>query len=162
MFFFGCRKRSKDFLYEAEWKSFLEDKTLTHFIVAFSRSALWNRICWFVILERWHFLSWYYCTYSIYSDQPQKVYVQHCMKQYSKEIWNLLHHEKACFYISGYLSFEFTCHWEAFIEWTHVHFVQKCYKNAAWCSSNTSRDHSDRRWIFSRGEWAVSSHSRTH
>jgi sulfite reductase alpha subunit-like flavoprotein len=43
MFFFGCRKRSKDFLYEAEWKSFLEDKTLTHFIVAFSRFVLGNQ-----------------------------------------------------------------------------------------------------------------------
>jgi sulfite reductase alpha subunit-like flavoprotein len=71
MFFFGCRKQTKDFLYESEWKSFLDDGTLTHFIVAFSR------------------------------DQPQKVYVQHWMKQYSKEIWNILHNEGGRFYLSG-------------------------------------------------------------
>jgi hypothetical protein len=71
LLFFGCRKRDEDFLYREEWEEF-ERKLGDKFemVKAFSR------------------------------EQKQKVYVQHKMKEYSKEINRLLE-EGAYFYICG-------------------------------------------------------------
>ncbi|KAF1362792.1 cytochrome P450 reductase 1 [Lizonia empirigonia] len=69
--FFGCRKRSEDFLYEKEWvqhKETLGDNFVLH--TAFSR------------------------------DGPKKVYVQHQMEEYGEEINKLLE-QKAYFYVCG-------------------------------------------------------------
>jgi NADPH-ferrihemoprotein reductase len=71
LLFFGCRKRDEDFLYREEWEEF-ERKLGDKFemVKAFSR------------------------------EQKEKVYVQHKMKEYSKEINKLLE-EGAYFYICG-------------------------------------------------------------
>jgi NADPH-ferrihemoprotein reductase len=71
LLFFGCRKRDEDFLYREEWEEF-ERKLGDKFemVKAFSR------------------------------EQKQKVYVQHKMKEYSKEINRLLE-DGAYFYICG-------------------------------------------------------------
>ena len=71
LLFFGCRKRDEDFLYREEWEEY-ERKLGDKFemVKAFSR------------------------------EQKQKVYVQHKMKEYSKEINRLLE-EGAYFYICG-------------------------------------------------------------
>jgi len=69
--FFGCRKRSEDFLYEKEWEQYKEalgDNFVLH--TAFSR------------------------------DGPKKVYVQHQMEEYGEEINKLLE-QKAYFYVCG-------------------------------------------------------------
>jgi NADPH-ferrihemoprotein reductase len=69
--FFGCRKRSEDFLYEKEWEQYKEalgDNFVLH--TAFSR------------------------------DGPNKVYVQHQMEEYGEEINKLLE-QKAYFYVCG-------------------------------------------------------------
>ncbi|CAA0814372.1 NADPH-dependent diflavin oxidoreductase 1 [Striga hermonthica] len=66
LFFFGCRNQSDDFLYRDFWFSHSENNGVLSkdkgggFFVAFSR------------------------------DQPQKVYVQHRMREYRKKIWSLL------------------------------------------------------------------------
>lgn len=75
MFFFGCRNKEIDFLYKDFWLSHSQNGVLSEakgsgFYVAFSR------------------------------DQPQKVYVQHNLKEQSQKIWNLLC-EGAAIYIAG-------------------------------------------------------------
>ncbi|KAJ0113903.1 hypothetical protein N8I77_001189 [Diaporthe amygdali] len=69
--FFGCRKRSEDFMYESEWEQYkkaMGDQFVMH--TAFSREG------------------------------PNKVYVQHLLKQQGKEINELLE-KKAYFYVCG-------------------------------------------------------------
>ncbi|RYP26120.1 hypothetical protein DL767_008160 [Monosporascus sp. MG133] len=71
LLFFGCRKRSEDFLYESEWEQYkqvLGDKF--ELITAFSREG------------------------------PSKVYVQHRLKERAKEINELLE-QKAYIYVCG-------------------------------------------------------------
>ena len=76
MFFFGCWNEEGDFLYRDFWLSHAQDKGVLSeakgggFYVAFSR------------------------------EQPQKVYVQHKMREHSQRIWNLLA-EGAAVYIAG-------------------------------------------------------------
>ncbi|KAK7374933.1 hypothetical protein VNO80_08376 [Phaseolus coccineus] len=76
IFFFGCCNEEGDFLYRDFWLSHSQNKGVLSeakgggFYVAFSR------------------------------DQPQKVYVQHKMREHSKRIWNLLS-EGAAVYIAG-------------------------------------------------------------
>ncbi|XP_028805861.1 NADPH-dependent diflavin oxidoreductase 1 isoform X2 [Neltuma alba] len=76
IFFFGCRNEDGDFLYRDFWLSHSQNHGVLSetngggFYVAFSR------------------------------DQPQKVYVQHKMREQSQRIWNLLA-EGAAIYIAG-------------------------------------------------------------
>ncbi|XP_027079113.2 NADPH-dependent diflavin oxidoreductase 1-like isoform X2 [Coffea arabica] len=76
LFFFGCRNEENDFLYRDFWLSHLQSGGVLSedkgggFYVAFSR------------------------------DQPQKVYVQHKMREQSTKIWNLLA-GGAAVYIAG-------------------------------------------------------------
>ncbi|XP_031105689.1 NADPH-dependent diflavin oxidoreductase 1-like isoform X1 [Ipomoea triloba] len=76
IFFFGCRNEENDFLYRDFWQSHaqnggvLSEEKGGGFFVAFSR------------------------------DQPQKVYVQHKMKEQSTKVWNLLA-EGAAVYVAG-------------------------------------------------------------
>jgi NADPH-ferrihemoprotein reductase len=71
LLFFGCRNRDQDFLYREEWEEY-ERKLGDKFemVKAFSR------------------------------DQKEKIYVQHKMKEYSKEINKLLE-DGAYFYVCG-------------------------------------------------------------
>lgn len=55
--YYGCRKRSVDYLYEDELKQYQEEGVLSKLYVAFSR------------------------------DQPEKVYVTHLLKENKDEIW---------------------------------------------------------------------------
>ncbi|KAL2208727.1 cytochrome P450 oxidoreductase [Sarocladium strictum] len=71
LLFFGCRKRSEDFLYEKEWEEYKEamgDKF--EMINAFSR------------------------------ETSKKVYVQHRLQEHAKEVGELLS-QKAFFYVCG-------------------------------------------------------------
>ncbi|KAI0387847.1 NADPH-cytochrome P450 reductase [Hypomontagnella monticulosa] len=71
LLFFGCRKRSEDFMYESEWEEYkkaLGDKF--ELITAFSREG------------------------------PKKVYVQHRLKEMAKEVNELLE-KKAYLYVCG-------------------------------------------------------------
>ncbi|GLT34031.1 hypothetical protein SLA2020_085770 [Shorea laevis] len=76
MFFFGCWNKENDFLYKDFWLSHSQNGGVLSetkgggFYVAFSR------------------------------DQPQKVYVQHKMREQSKKIWNLIR-EGAAIYVAG-------------------------------------------------------------
>jgi sulfite reductase alpha subunit-like flavoprotein len=76
IFFFGCWNENNDFLYRDFWLSHSQnDGVLSEakgggFFVAFSR------------------------------DQPQKVYVQHKMRENSQRIWNLLS-QGAAIYVAG-------------------------------------------------------------
>lgn len=75
LFFFGCRNEENDFLYRDFWLSHSQNGVLSEekgggFYVAFSR------------------------------DQPQKVYVQHKMREHSQRIWTLLS-EGAAIYVAG-------------------------------------------------------------
>ncbi|KAF1985067.1 hypothetical protein K402DRAFT_405535 [Aulographum hederae CBS 113979] len=69
--FFGCRKKAEDFIYEQEWEQYKQDLgDKFEMHVAFSR------------------------------DGPQKVYVQHKLKESAAEIDKLLQ-QKAYFYVCG-------------------------------------------------------------
>lgn len=76
MFFFGCRNEKIDFLYRDFWSHHtknngpLSEEKGGGFFVAFSR------------------------------DQPQKVYVQHKIRENSRQVWNLLS-EGAAVYVAG-------------------------------------------------------------
>lgn len=58
--YFGCRHKNEDFIYSDELAAYVSDGTLTHMHVAFSR------------------------------DQPQKVYVQHLLKETAAQVWRLI------------------------------------------------------------------------
>jgi sulfite reductase (NADPH) flavoprotein alpha-component len=58
--FFGDRQFTHDFLYQLEWQEALKDGSLTRMDVAFSR------------------------------DQPQKIYVQHRMREQARDLWDWL------------------------------------------------------------------------
>jgi sulfite reductase alpha subunit-like flavoprotein len=69
-FFFGCRHQQKDFLHDEDWKELVSQGVLSLFDPAFSR------------------------------DQNHKIYVQHKIKQHSKEVWEYI--QKGAFiYVSG-------------------------------------------------------------
>lgn len=76
LFFFGCRNQENDFLYKDFWYAHAHDQGVLSskngggFFVAFSR------------------------------DQPQKVYVQHRIREQSARVWNLLK-SGAAIYIAG-------------------------------------------------------------
>ncbi|CAL4947577.1 unnamed protein product [Urochloa decumbens] len=76
LFFFGCRNQDNDFLYKDFWLTHAQDEGVLSskrgggLFVAFSR------------------------------DQPQKVYVQHKIKEQSARVWNLLL-SGAAIYIAG-------------------------------------------------------------
>lgn len=69
--YFGCKKRSLDFLYEDELKSFKEDGVLTQLHLAFSR------------------------------EQNQKVYVQNLLAKNAKETWDLIDRDGGSIYVCG-------------------------------------------------------------
>jgi len=68
---FGCRHKSKDFLYEAELINYKNEGVITHLWVAFSR------------------------------DQNEKVYVQHKLLEDSAIVWDYIHNKNASIFISG-------------------------------------------------------------
>ncbi|XP_062220458.1 NADPH-dependent diflavin oxidoreductase 1 isoform X2 [Phragmites australis] len=76
LFFFGCRNQDNDFLYKDFWLTHAQDEGVLSskkgggLFVAFSR------------------------------DQPQKIYVQHKIKEQSARVWNLLC-SRAAVYIAG-------------------------------------------------------------
>ncbi|KAL8200477.1 hypothetical protein R6Q57_011816 [Mikania cordata] len=76
LFFFGCRNKQNDFLYQDFWDlhsqkgKLLSEERGGGFYVAFSR------------------------------DQPQKVYVQHKMREQSAKVWDLLS-KGAAIYVAG-------------------------------------------------------------
>ncbi|TVY19459.1 NADPH--cytochrome P450 reductase [Lachnellula arida] len=71
LLFFGCRKQTEDFLYSEEWKDYKEALgDKFELITAFSREG------------------------------PKKVYVQHRLEEYAKEVNELLQ-QKAYFYVCG-------------------------------------------------------------
>ncbi len=69
--YFGCRKRSQDFLYEQELDGFQKEGILDKLRVAFSR------------------------------EQTEKVYVQDLLKQDAIETWQLIHEQGAWIYVCG-------------------------------------------------------------
>ncbi|CAA7038622.1 unnamed protein product [Microthlaspi erraticum] len=77
MFFFGCRNQGTDFLYRDFWESHAREGGMPceekggGFYTAFSR------------------------------DQPKKVYVQHKIRQMSKEVWDLLCDGAAVYWLLG-------------------------------------------------------------
>jgi len=71
MLYFGCRHKSKDYIYESELGDALKKGTLTDLRLAFSR------------------------------DSKEKVYVQHLMAKDAKQLWKLLHSGGAHVYICG-------------------------------------------------------------
>lgn len=71
--YFGCRKKSEDFLYENELNEYVENKTITKLYLAFSR------------------------------DQPHKIYVTHLLKENMEETWDIIGKQNGHVYICGYL-----------------------------------------------------------
>ena len=86
--FFGCRKRSEDFLYEKEWEvSYTIPKCDRLVLISFQqyKEALGDNFVLHTAFSR---------------DGPKKVYVQHQMEEYGEEINKLLE-QKAYFYVCG-------------------------------------------------------------
>ena len=69
--YFGCKKRSHDYLYEDELRRFRDDGDLHKLYVAFSR------------------------------EQSEKVYVQHLLLKNASETWKLIDEESAYIYVCG-------------------------------------------------------------
>jgi NADPH-ferrihemoprotein reductase len=69
--YFGCKKRSLDYLYEDELRAFQTEGILDHLFVAFSR------------------------------EEREKVYVQHLLSKNAKETWDLIDSESASIYVCG-------------------------------------------------------------
>nr|UYI00189.1 NADPH-cytochrome P450 reductase [Panonychus citri]UYI00190.1 NADPH-cytochrome P450 reductase [Panonychus citri] len=69
--YYGCRKRSEDYLYENELADYLKSGVLSKIYTAFSR------------------------------DQAEKVYVTHLLRQNKKELWSIMEERKGHIYICG-------------------------------------------------------------
>lgn len=69
--FFGCRHHDRDYIYEDTFVDALQNGVLSSLFVAHSR------------------------------DGPEKVYVQHLIRQQRKLVWDLMTHENANMYICG-------------------------------------------------------------
>ena len=69
--YFGCRRADQDYLYEADWREFVADGTLTRLEVAFSRA------------------------------QEEKVYVQHLMAQHAQQLYELIVGKKGIVFVCG-------------------------------------------------------------
>lgn len=69
--YFGCRKRTEDFLYQEELEKYESEGVLTKLYLAFSR------------------------------DQAQKVYVTHMMRQNEAEIWSIIGEKNGHIYVCG-------------------------------------------------------------
>lgn len=69
--YFGCKKRTLDYLYQDELKAFEDEGILSNLYVAFSR------------------------------ELKEKVYVQHLLSKNAKETWNLIDAESASIYVCG-------------------------------------------------------------
>ena len=69
--YFGCRKKSEDFLYEDELNQYVKSKAITKLYLAFSR------------------------------DQEQKVYVTHFLRQNMKETWEIIGTKNGHIYVCG-------------------------------------------------------------
>jgi sulfite reductase alpha subunit-like flavoprotein len=69
--FFGCRSRDEDYLYREDFQRFHHEGVLTQLVEAFSR------------------------------EQEQKIYVQHKIRQHSKEIADLIIKQNAVIYVCG-------------------------------------------------------------
>lgn len=69
--YFGCRKKTEDYLYQEELEKYLEEGALTKMYVAFSR------------------------------DQAEKVYVTHLLRQNKKELWEIIGEKNGHLYICG-------------------------------------------------------------
>lgn len=70
--FFGCRKRSADYLYGTEWDSINADKSSAVQVhTAFSQ------------------------------DQPTKEYVTHKIRSAGRDVWTLLRRPDCCVWVSG-------------------------------------------------------------
>jgi NADPH-ferrihemoprotein reductase len=70
--YFGCKKRSQDYIYEDELQAFQDDGVLDKLHVAFSRE-----------------------------DSKKKVYVQHLLLENAKDTWQLLDKQGAHVYVCG-------------------------------------------------------------
>ncbi|XP_044298838.1 methionine synthase reductase [Varanus komodoensis] len=75
--FFGCRHKAKDYLFEGELRRFIEDGTLTHLKVCFSRDA------------------------PAAAGAATPKYVQDNLRLFSREISRLLLQENGYFYVCG-------------------------------------------------------------
>ena len=73
-FFFGCRLKEKDCLYEMFWMNALSQQILTFFEIAFSRQN---------------------------GPTNPKVYVQHLIAKHSNQIWRLINEQSAAIVVSG-------------------------------------------------------------
>lgn len=69
--YFGCKKRSLDYLYRDELEAYAREGTLTELHLAFSR------------------------------EQPEKVYVQHLLARRAAETWRLIHKDGAAVFVCG-------------------------------------------------------------
>ncbi|XP_043909715.1 NADPH--cytochrome P450 reductase [Protopterus annectens] len=69
--YYGCRHEKEDYLYQEELEQYQKNGVLTQLNVAFSR------------------------------DQPQKVYVQHLLKNNKEHLWKLIHTDNAHIYVCG-------------------------------------------------------------
>lgn len=69
--YFGCKDRTKDFIYRDELETYQQNGDLDELHVAFSR------------------------------EQNKKVYVQHLLAEHAQETWNLMNDKKASIYVCG-------------------------------------------------------------
>ena len=69
--YFGCRKRTSDFIYKDELEQYEQAGVLSRLHLAFSR------------------------------EQNEKVYVQHLMENDGSELWDLIQHQNAHLYVCG-------------------------------------------------------------
>ncbi|KAJ7309012.1 hypothetical protein JRQ81_008297 [Phrynocephalus forsythii] len=69
--YYGCRHANEDYLYKDELAKFVKDGVLTQLNVACSR------------------------------DQPEKIYVQHLLKQNKANVWKLIHEDNGHIYVCG-------------------------------------------------------------
>lgn len=72
MLFYGCRRESEDFIYQKEWQEFSEALgPAFKMVTAFSR------------------------------DGPEKIYVQHRLREHAQQVNDLMQNHKAYFYVCG-------------------------------------------------------------
>lgn len=96
-FYFGCRHESKDFLYRDLWIDAIKCGALSQLSIAFSQDKVAKRM---TLRRNGSEAEIAEIKYDL-PDNLSRAYVQHCIKQDARPLWNLISEHNASIFVCG-------------------------------------------------------------